>query len=99
MSVIQFPQQQSDLLVGPFETYRVKVDGRIIPKLTGRDEGDRISLMVDGRFGASFSKADAHQAAWLIAQALAIGEGYSHLGAETKDRPFAPVAFELGSPS
>jgi hypothetical protein len=87
------------LLVGPFEQWRVMVDGRVIPRLTGRKNGDRIDLIVDGRFSASFSESDARQAAWLIAQAMAIGEGYSHLGAESKDRPFAPKGFEIENPN
>lgn len=91
--------KQPDLLVGPFEEWRVQVDGRIIPRLTGRYEGDRIALVVDHRFSASFSKEDAYQAAWLIAQAMAIGEGYSHLGAASKEQPFAPLGGQIGSPS
>lgn len=83
------------VLIGPFETYRVQVDGRIIPRLTGYREGDKIALVVDGRFSASFREDDAQQAAWLIAQALAIGAGYSHLGAENKDQPFAPQGAEI----
>ena len=83
------------VLVGPFEIYKVQVDGRIIPRLTGYYEGDKIALVVDGRFSSSFHKEDAYQAAWLIAQALAIGAGYSHLGAENKDYPFAPLGAEI----
>jgi hypothetical protein len=97
-NVVEFPAapEQPPLLVGPFETYRVQVEGRIIPRLTGRPEGDRVALVVDGRFTASFSKEDAYQAAWLIAQAFAIGDGYAHLGAEQKGRPFAPIGMRLG---
>jgi hypothetical protein len=96
-NILEMPQasQPPDLLVGPFEQWRVQVDGRIIPRLTGFREGDKIALVVDGRFSASFAEADARQAAWLIAQALAIGEGYSHLGADTKGRPFAPIGAEI----
>lgn len=85
------PPERPELLVGPFEQWRVQVDGRIIPRLTGHKDGDKVALIVDGRFSASFSQDDAYQAAWLIAQALAIGEGYPHLGAEEKRRPFAPI--------
>lgn len=95
MNVIKMPNEQSDLLVGPIERYAVQVDGRIIPRLTGRPDGDRIMLIVDGRFSASFMPDDATQAAWLIAQALAIGAGYSHLGAETKDQCFAPMGMQI----
>lgn len=87
-----------ELLIGPFETWRVMVDGRIIPRLTGYREDDRIWLVVDGRFGASFAEADAHGAAHLIANALAIGEGYAWLGATSKERPFAPLGHAIGEP-
>lgn len=97
MTVIELPPppKRPDLLVGPFQEWRVQVDGRIIPGLTGFKDGDKIGLIVDGRFSASFSEDDAYQAAWLIAQALAVGEGYPHLGAETKSRPFAPLGCAL----
>lgn len=73
--IINFQNQQEPLLVGPFQTYRVQIDGRFIPRLTGFAVGsDRTALIVDGRFSAEFSNADAWQAAWLIAQALAVAE-------------------------
>ena len=77
-------------MVGPFQVYEVVINGRSIPRLTARPEDEKIAFILDGRFGASFWPKDAEQAAWLIAQALAIGEGYSYIGAENKDRPFAP---------
>lgn len=86
-----------ELLIGPFEVWKVQVEGRIIPRLTGFHDGDKIALVVDGRFSASFAKEDAYGAAVLIAEALAIGQGYSHMGAENKDMPFAPVGCELSS--
>ena len=97
MTVVQFPpaEQPEDLLVGPFEEWRVQVEGRIIPRLTGFRDGDKIALVLDRRWSASFSEDDARQAAWLIANALAIGEGYAFLGASNKDKPFAPVGMQL----
>jgi hypothetical protein len=95
-NVTQFPiEPPPKLLVGPFEEYRVVVDGRVIPRLTGHYEGDKIALVLDGRFSHSFSQGDAYSAAWLIANALAIGAGYSHLGAESKEHPFAPKAMQV----
>ena len=90
------PTKPPDLLVGPFQQWCVQIDGRIIPRLTGYRDGEKIALVVDGRFSASFAEDDARQAAWLIAQALAIGEGYSHLGADRKGHPFAPIGHKLG---
>lgn len=83
------------LLIGPFEAYRVVIDDRVIPRLTGRKMGDRVELVVDGRFGATFREEDAHQVAWLIAQAMAIGAGYPSLNAESKDQPFASICREI----
>lgn len=97
-NVVNMPPapKQPDLLIGPFQAWRVQVDGRIIPRLTGHPDGDKIALVVDGRFSASFAKDDAYQVAWLIAQAMAVSEGYPHLGAETKSRAFAPNGMEIG---
>lgn len=86
-------------LVGPFEVYQVIVEGRAIPRLTGRKPSEyQTTLTVDDRFSATFTDDAAAQAAWLISQAMAIGAGYSHLGALSKDQPFAPgcVGIALG---
>lgn len=98
-NVVQMPPspKRRELLVGPFEQWRVQVDGRIMPRLTGFREGDKIALVVDGRFSASFSEDDAYQAAWLIGQAMAVAEGYAHLGATSKERPFAPQGMQIGA--
>jgi len=96
-NVVHLPPQPEppELLIGPFKVWRVQVEGRIIPRLTGFYDGDKIALVLDNRWSASFSKEDAHQAAWLIANALAIGEGYPCLSAENKDMPFAPIGCEI----
>jgi len=97
-NVVQLPPKEEappELLIGPFSEYRVVVDGRVIPRLTGSQEGDMVSFTVDGRFGAECPKEYAYGIAWLISQALAIGEGYPHLGAPNKDRPFAPIAHAI----
>jgi hypothetical protein len=86
----------SDFLVGPFQEYRVIIEGKVIPKLTGHDEGDKIALVLDHRFSVSFPKEFAYQAAWLIAHAIAIGAGYRSFLATSKDGPFAPNGTRLG---
>jgi hypothetical protein len=99
-NIVQLPTKEEaapELLIGPFTEYRVVVDGRVIPRLTGRAQGDMVSFTVDGRFGAECPKEYAYGMAWLIAQAFAIGEGYPHLGADTKDHPFAPVAMAIST--
>ena len=87
--------EKPTLLVGPFETWKVIVGGRVIPRLSGKREGDQIWLTVDDRFTARFSEEGAYNAAYLLAEALAIGEGYPHSGAENKDKPFAPIGMEF----
>lgn len=97
MTVVDFPHQATPkFLVGPFEEWRVQIEGRIIPRLTGRREGDKVWLVLDGRLGLECAdEGVAYQTAHFVANALAIGEGYSHLGAENKDRPFAPMGCEI----
>lgn len=93
------PLLREPLLVGPFEEYRVVVEGRAIPRLTGYlQEDGRITLIVDGRFMVDFPAEIAHQAAWLLANALAVGAGYTHLAAETKSQPFAPTISQVSAP-
>ena len=90
--VVQFPQTKPpELLVGPFEYWKVVVDGRAIPNLTGHREADGIWFTIDHRLmGGPFDEAAAYQAANLIAQGMAVAAGYSHAGAASKDMPFAP---------
>lgn len=97
-NVTQFPPPPDPppLLIGPFQTYHVVVDGRIIPRLTGWTKGDKTWLCVDRRFGGGFStEEDARQAAYLIANAMAVAEGYAWVGAENKDRCFAPKSMQI----
>jgi hypothetical protein len=90
------PPKPPDLLIGPFSEYRVVVEGRLMPLLTGFREGDKIWLVVDGRFACGpFSEEQAHQAALLAGQAMAVTAGYPHLGAASKEQPFAPQCSEL----
>lgn len=84
-----------DILVGPFEVYNVVVEGRHIPLLSGYQEGDKIAIVVDHRWSATFGKEDAHQVAWLLAQAIAVSQGYSNMHAGNKDVPFAPQVAEI----
>lgn len=89
------PPAQPEFLFAYHEMDRVEIEGRIIPGLRGMRHGDMVTLCVDGRFCVDFPAAVARQAAWLVAQALAVGAGYPHLGATSKERPFAPIATEL----
>jgi len=87
-----------DCIVGPIETYNVKVDGRLIPRLTASPVDEtRVELILDGRWSITLNKWDFRPVASMVANALAIGEGYSHLGASNKDMPFAPQVCDLSS--
>jgi hypothetical protein len=87
---------ENDMRLHEHTTHEVEIDGRIIPKLTANHAGsDAIELVLDGRFSATFPTELAHQAAWMIANALAIGGGYPSMNADTKDRPFAPVGMQM----
>lgn len=96
-NIINFPrEEQPELLIGPFEVWKVQVEGRIIPGLTGRKRGEVTELIVDSRFGVDVPNDLAPQVAWLIANAMAVAQGYTHLGAASRDaRPFAPIAVGL----
>lgn len=94
MTVINFPPTADDgpkSIIGPaLAGHHVIVEGRIIPHLIAHPSGDQVTLVLDGRFSIVVRSDDAYQVAWLIAQALAIGEGYSHILADAPGRPFAP---------
>jgi hypothetical protein len=99
--IVEFPRETPPpLLVGPFKEWRVIVQGRVIPKLTGyKYEDGRVSLTLDHRIGADFPNEEiASQAAWMIANAMAIGAGYPSMMADSKDAPFAPKGCEIKLP-
>lgn len=96
--IVDFPSKTDKTVTmkGPELTgHSVIVDGRVIPRLRMHDLGDNIELVLDNRFGITIPRDYAYQVAWGLANALAIGEGYPFLGAESKDRPFAPECFEI----
>lgn len=98
--IVDFPKGDgpAELLVGPFEYWAVKVRDRRIPGLTGRHTADGgINFIVDERFmGGPFYGEAASQVAWLLAQALAIGAGYSNFEADAKGSCFAPELHQFG---
>ena len=91
------PEAPPEFLFPYHEMDRVIIEGRQIPGLRGMRNGDTITLIVDGRFSVDFPASIALNAAWLLAQALAIGAGYSHLGATERSAPFAPICTEVQS--
>lgn len=67
--------------VGPFSVWKIKLDGYAVPFLQGReDDNGMFHLKLDERFGIEVPKEYAHQVAWMIANAYAIGAGYSCFG-------------------
>lgn len=92
------PPQTPDWMVGPFESYAIRLEGRRIPGLEGKPLADgTVNLILDGRYCINLPAGTAGDVAWFVAQALAIGSGYTHLSAETKGRPFAPQMIEIGT--
>lgn len=97
-NIVTLPEQKRpEWIIGPFEEYRVVIEGRAIPRLTARrTSSGGVLLTVDRRWTSEFANQDdAYQAAWLIANATAVAEGYAWLGATSKDHPFAPVVHEI----
>ena len=92
MNVTDFPKlPDEEFLVGPFTSYRVVIHGKQIPKLRGHPIGDNdVELVLDGRFSIITDKETSKSVAWMIANAMAIGAGYSSMSADSKDAPFAP---------
>ncbi|QDP67015.1 MAG: hypothetical protein Unbinned3138contig1000_57 [Prokaryotic dsDNA virus sp.] len=70
--------------------YTAVVDGREIPRLMVYERSDQITITLDRRFEIDVPREHSGSVCWMIANALAIGEGYSHCGAESKSLPFAP---------
>jgi hypothetical protein len=65
---------------GPFQQHKLTIDGYRIPYMTGLLKDGRWHFTLDERFGADVPEQDGHGVAWLIANALAFGAGYSCFG-------------------
>jgi len=71
--------------IGPFNEWRIKLDGYRVPKLSGRADSNGVfHLCLDHRFGIEIPEDYAYQVVWLIANALAIGAGYSCFGENSR---------------
>ncbi len=75
--------------------HSVIIENRKIPKMICIQQGEYVQFILDERFGFSFPNELAYVAAEFAAQAMAIGMGYSHLGASDKNMPFAPEVMEI----
>ena len=96
-NVVQFPKppEPVEFLIGPFTEYRVMVEGRIIPRLTGCRVKDGVELVIDKRFGVTVPDEFAYKVAWLLSNAMAVAAGYAFLGSEDRSQPFAPKGMRL----
>lgn len=65
---------------GPFETYKLTINGFKIPHLTGRLIDGMWHFNLDGRFACDVPEMYGLGAAWMIANAMAVGAGYSCFG-------------------
>lgn len=84
--------------VGPFPQTVVVMDGRRVPFLEASHLGDRVSLSLDNRFGLDLTVAEAEKVVPFLADAIAIGLGYSchpRVGEEPNPRPVFPRMTEL----
>lgn len=84
--------------VGPFPQTVVVLDGRQVPFLEASHLGDRVSLSLDHRFGLDLTVAEAEKVVPFLADAIAIGLGYSchpRTDEEPNPRPVFPRMTEL----
>lgn len=83
-------------MIGPERRgHSVIVGGREVPRLHCHRVGDDIDFVLDGRFGCAVPIEYALPVAAMIANALAIGQGYPSYAADSKDQSFAPEVIEL----
>jgi hypothetical protein len=99
-NVTAFPSPEWVVELGPKRPgHSVIVDGRCIPKLTAIDNGEIVTFVLDERFLYDVPKGMSGLFASAMAQALAIGAGFPHLGAGTRDCCFAPAVLAIAAPS
>lgn len=90
------PAGPPEFMIGPFTEYRVVIEGRKIPHLTAFNDGDGVALVIDNRLSVTVPKDRAYDICWLIANAMAVAQGYPCLSSENKDQPFAPQCIQIG---
>lgn len=82
--LVAIPESRVDY-VGPFESHDVVIAGRQVPFLRATPlDGGRIDLTLDRRLGLQLSVEEAERFVPFLADAIAIGLGYTcHPSAET----------------
>ncbi len=71
-------------------------EGRLVPKLTAYDRGERIEFILDGRMSWEFPREQAFDALGFMANAMALGAGYPCFTADHKVEAFAVKVMQLG---
>ncbi len=89
-------------MIGPgVRTHKVALDGYVVPRLTANPidaQQTKWEIVLDGRFGAEFDHDELERVVWLIANAMAIGEGYSCFGENSVvANPYKRQAIGIGS--
>lgn len=81
-------QQPEDGLksIGPFQVYRLRLDGFRIPKLEGQLISGMWHFALDERFACDVPETYGHGVAMMIANAMAIGAGYTCFGENSTPR-------------
>lgn len=67
-------------IIGPFAERCITFDGYVVPRLDGQVIDGVLHLCLDKRFALDVPQEHANQVIWAIANALAIGAGYSCFG-------------------
>ena len=81
-------------IIGPFNDYRVTIDGYEVPKLRAVRVNGLISMTLDHRFGCDIPDDNRAQSIiWFIANVMAVGAGYSCFGEDA--RPANPFNCRL----
>lgn len=84
-------------LIGPLEHNKVVIDGYTVPMLNGWHKDGKWHFALDNSCSIEVPDELGHPVAWMIANALALGAGYSCFGEKSQPlNPFARRAFYLG---
>lgn len=83
----------------------VTIDGYECPYIEAHEtaDGRECNIMLDRRFGVTVKADDAQQVIWLLANALAIGEGFSCHGENSRPMnrhkvKVSEISFVSGTP-
>lgn len=84
----------------PRSSHQVTIDGYAVPLIEARESSDGLEchVLLDGRFGMVIPADLAQQVIWIMANAIAIGAGYScHGENSTEVNPHKVRVFEVDS--